>query len=95
MIHALIVRFNHYNVALPIAAHAFGFAQIGLGHLPGKHKNALGREFLHAASHIHNEKIVVCVYGHGTRLVELSHTDPAPLVSSFAMNCSFRNVPSF
>src|ERR1051325_1092589 len=75
MIHPLIMRFEHDDVALAVAAHAFGFAQIGLWHLPGKQKRAHWREFLHPASHVHRIQVVLLIHRHRTRLVQLTESN--------------------
>src|SRR5437016_705951 len=74
MVHALIVRFDHNNVAIAIAAHAFWFSKIGLSHLPGKQISAARRKLLYPASHIDYIEIIVCVQGNRAWLVEFTDT---------------------
>ena len=75
MVYTLIMRLDNDNIALAVAAQAFGFAQVGLRHLPGEQEHAVGGEFLHPARHIHNVEIVLQVHRHRARLVELTQAD--------------------
>ena len=77
VIHPLIMRLEHDDVAIPIAAHAFGFSEISLRHLPGEEKSSLWRKFLHAAGHIDDEKIVLGIERQRTWLVELTRARAA------------------
>src|SRR6266436_4214146 len=62
MIHALIMRFNYYDVSVSITAHAFGFSKICLWHLPGKQEDAVGRELLHPTGHIDHKEIILRIH---------------------------------
>ena len=72
------MRLNHYNISLLVAAHPFGFAFVGLRHLPGQEEDSVGGKFLNASSHIDDEQVVVRIDRDGAGFVELADADAAP-----------------
>ena len=57
MVDARVMGFDDHDVALLIAAHAFGLSYVRLRHLPGADENAVRRKLLHPAGHIGHVKL--------------------------------------
>src|ERR1051325_10691746 len=76
MIHAIVMRLDDDDVAVPIDGHAFRFTEIRLCHLPEPQKFSVGIEFLNARRHVHDIEIVVAIHGHRTRFGKAAETDP-------------------
>ena len=72
MIHAGIMGLDDDDVAIAVLDHAFGFANVGLGHLPRKEVLAGGRKFLDATGEINDVEVVIAIEGDGSRLIELT-----------------------
>src|SRR6266571_168188 len=75
MVQALIVRFDHDNIPIATARHAFWFAEVSLRHLPGKQEGTVGRKLLHPASHINDVKVVLSIHRDRARLIEFTDAD--------------------
>src|SRR6185436_11022431 len=71
------MRLDDEDIATAIACHALGFAQIGLGHLPGQKILARRGEFLNAACHIDDIEIVLQIDRERARLIKLTKTSSA------------------
>src|SRR5438270_9640434 len=78
MVHSLIMRFEHNDIAIVVEAHSFRLAQIGLRHLPRKQKFSVPRKFLHPPGHIDHVKIIASIHRQRPRLIELSRARSAP-----------------
>ena len=63
MVHPGVVRLDDDDVSGRVTTHPFGFALLGLRHLPRREVDAIGRELLHPPRHVHDEEIVVRVNG--------------------------------
>src|SRR5260221_13009306 len=72
MINAGIVGFDDDDMTLGVSAHPFWLTLFSLGHLPKAQVNAIRREFLHPAGHVHDVEIVFAIDGHGSWLVKLT-----------------------
>ena len=77
MVDALVVGFEDEDVAVLVAAHALGFAEVRLGHLPGKEKGAVRGKLLHPPGHVHHVEVVLEVHGDGARFVQFADADAA------------------
>src|SRR6185436_19197490 len=71
------MRLDDEDIATAIACHALGFAQIGLGHLPGQKILSRRGEFLNAACHIDDIEIVLQIDRERARLIKLTKTGSA------------------
>src|SRR5436190_7745786 len=77
MIHAGVMRLVYHDPALPVVAHSFRPALVGLWHLPGKQINSVRGELLNATGHVGHIQVVVCVHRDGAWFVQFTHTRSA------------------